>query len=302
MRALTSSLRFLAVLAIVVGAASAVPAQDKPRVIAVNYPLQYFAERLLGDEAEVIYPVPEGADPSFWRPSVTDISAIQSADLILLNGAGFASWTAKVSLPQSKLVDTSRGLEDRLIATESITHSHGESGEHSHEGTASYTWLDPSLATAQATAIAEAIKMRGLAEADTVDGRMAALAEDLTVLDSRARETLQDAQDTVFIATHPRYQYLARAYGLTILSLDWDAGAMPDADELAALEKLARENGATVLIWEAEPPAAAMNAARSLGLASVIFPPLAVPPPEMTLLEGFGSSMDRIAAAADTPG
>jgi zinc transport system substrate-binding protein len=291
--------RIAAILAVILCATNAVFAQDKHRIIAVNCPLKYFAERLLGDATEVIYPVPDGVDPSFWRPSIADISAIQSADLILLNGAGFATWKTKVSLPRSKLVDTARGLEDRFIATESITHSHGEGGEHSHEGTASYTWLDLSLAAAQAQAIADAITARGLAEADFVDERMAGLTDELNALDTTAREILQDVSDTVFIATHPRYQYLARAYGLEILALEWDAGAMPDDAELAALEMLSKESGATVLIWEAEPPAAAINVATSLGLESVVFPPMAVPPSMTTLLESYKASIDALAKAAE---
>jgi len=293
-----------ALLRLVVLAASLVVsnpalAQDKPRIVAVNYPLEYFAERLLGDEAEVIYPVPEGVDPSFWRPTIADISTIQSADLILLNGAGFATWTSKVSLPHSKLVDTSRGLEDRFIATASITHSHGDGGEHSHEGVASYTWIDLSLAMAQAQAVANAIKARSLADSGVVDERMAELSEELNALDTAARATLEGVTDTVFISTHPRYQYLARAYGLEILALEWDAGAMPDDEDLAELETLSNESGATVLIWEAEPPAAAIDAANSLGLESVVFPPMAVPPSMTTLPESFAASVEALADAAE---
>lgn len=297
MRALVRLTAILATLVLTTGVAFA---EDKPRVIAVNYPLQFFAEQLLDDAAEVIYPVPEGVDPSFWRPSIADISAIQSADLILLNGAGFASWTAKVSLPRSKIVDTSRGLEDLFIATENITHSHGEGGEHSHEGIAAYTWLDLSLATAQAQAVADAIKARGLVEADIVDGRMSALAEELKALDTTAREALLDAKDTVFIATHPRYQYFARAFDLTILSLEWDAGSMPSDEELAELEELVEASGSGVLIWEAEPPASARDAVSALGLEDVIVPTLAVAPPYGDLIDAFDASIGALAKAVET--
>jgi zinc transport system substrate-binding protein len=291
--------RISAVLAALVLATSATLAQDKPRIIAVNYPLQYFAERLLGEAAEVIYPVPEGVDPSFWRPSIAEISSIQSADLILLNGAGFATWTSKVSLPRSKLVDTSRGLEDRLITTESITHSHGDGGEHSHEGIASYTWLDLSLATRQAQAIADALKARALADPAAIDDRMVELANDLAELDTTSHAKLMSARDTVLIATHPRYQYLARAYALKILRLEWEAGAMPGDQDLKDLERLATDNGAKVLIWEAQPPDAAIEAATALGLESVIFPPLAAPPSMTALPESFGASIDALADAVE---
>ena len=267
------------VLACLIGVlASGALADDRPRVVAVNYPLQYFAERLLGDAATVEFPVPEGVDPSFWRPSISDISAVQAADLILLNGAGFATWVDRVSLPRSKIVNTSAAFEDRYIATESITHSHGDGGEHSHEGTASYLWLDPALAALQAEAIAQAIRAKGLAPEDEVEAQLAAIRSDLEALGTEATTAVADLQNTTLIATHPRYQYFARAYGLTIQSLEWEAGAAPTAEDLAELEALVAETGATALLWEAEPPASALDDTAALGLQHVTFAPLASAP------------------------
>ncbi|KUF10246.1 metal ABC transporter substrate-binding protein [Pseudoponticoccus marisrubri] len=279
-------------------AAGAAMAQERARIVAVNYPLAYFAERLAGDAAEVIYPVPESVDPSFWRPAIADISTVQSADLILLNGAGFATWVDRVSLPRSKLVNSSDGLSDRFISTQSITHSHGDGGEHSHEGTAAYTWLDPDLAIAQAEAVARAMTARGLAPADAVQDRLDALRSELETLDAAAGDALADAGTVPMIATHPRYQYLARAYGLDIAALDWDAGATPDADQLQALSDLAAERGARILIWEADPGAEAMTATDELGLTSVVFPPLATPPEDGSYLEAFRAAVTALGTAA----
>jgi hypothetical protein len=38
-------------------------------------------------------------------PDTETIAAYQAADLILINGADYAKWTTKVSLPRSRLVD-----------------------------------------------------------------------------------------------------------------------------------------------------------------------------------------------------
>jgi len=78
-----------------------------------NYPLKYFAERIGGPHVKVILPVPSGQDPVYWTPTIADITAYQQSDLILLNGAGYAKWVKKVSLPRSKTVDTSRQLKER---------------------------------------------------------------------------------------------------------------------------------------------------------------------------------------------
>ncbi|HEV8036672.1 metal ABC transporter substrate-binding protein [Yoonia sp.] len=265
---------FLAVVLTLL-AASSVAAQDRPRVVAVNYPLQYFAERLVGDAAEVIFPVPADVDPSFWRPSIADISTIQSADLILLNGAGFATWVDRVSLPRANVLNTTAAIEDQFIRTESITHSHGDGDEHSHEGLASYTWLDPMLAIAQAEAVAAAITARGIAPDDAVATRLDALRADLTELDRQATGAFDGMQDIAMIATHPRYQYLAQRYGLSISSLEWEAGAMPTDAERAELAALVAQTGAQVLIWEAAPPAEAFGVASDMGLANIVFPTLA---------------------------
>lgn len=272
-------------------------AQDRPRVVAVNYPLQYLAERLLGDAADIVFPVPQDVDPSFWRPSIADISMIQSADLILLNGAGFATWVDRVSLPRSKLVNTTAAIEDQFIVTESITHSHGDGGEHSHEGLASYVWLDPTLAIAQAEAIAAAIASRQLAPPEDVYNRLSALRLDLEALDAEARKALGGLQGVAIIATHPRYQYFARRYGLAISSLEWGAGAMPNDDDLAELRALVTDTNARILIWEAQPPANAFATTKALGLQNIVFPPSAYSPDGTGFLDVFKAALTAFSGA-----
>ena len=288
---------FLA-LALVVLSANTASAQDRPRVIAVNKALHYFTERILGDEAEVIFPVPKGVDPSFWRPSISDISTIQSADLILLNGAGFATWIDRVSLPRSRVVNTSSAIEDQFIVTESITHSHGDGGEHSHEGLASYTWLDPKLAIEQVAAIASAAVSRGLAPEEVVEKRLAELTTELTELDAKAQDALSQIRGIEIIATHPRYQYFARRYGLSISSLEWEAGAKPSDDQLEELAGLAKQLDARILIWEAQPPQEAADAIEALGLADLVFDPMAGEGSYASFFEAYSSAISGLSEAA----
>lgn len=262
------------VLLAVFGATTAL-AQDRPVVATVNYPLAWMAERLGGDGVDVLFPVPSDRDPSFWRPGLSDIAAIQQADVIALNGAGFASWTTRTSLPRSRIVDTSAGFEDTLIRTESVTHSHGADGEHSHTGTASYTWLDFGQAAQQAKALAAMMERRIPDLNETIGDALPELVSDFDALDAEARTTLTALQGTTILATHPRYQYFARAYGLDISSLEWEAGALPTPDQWQSLQSRMTETGARVLIWEAAPPEEAIAKADQMGLRSVVFSPLA---------------------------
>lgn len=264
----------------------------------VNYPLAYFAGRLGGDAVDVLFDVPEGRDPAFWRPGLKEIGEIQSADLIVLNGAGFAEWTTKVSLPRSRLVDTSDGFSNAFIATESITHSHGTDGEHSHTGTASYTWLDFEQAARQATALAEAMKRR-LPALEDVDERLAALVSDLKTLDDTAGDVGSALAGKTILTTHPRYQYFARAYGLAVDSFDWAAGAMPTDEQWRRLAERVDGTDATVLIWEAAPPDAALSRAEEMGLASVVLSPLAARPETGDFLSVMSDALASLMETAD---
>ena len=76
---------------------------DTKQIVATNYPLFYFASRIAGEKAEVIFPVDEDVDPAFWHPESKDIEAIQKTDLIIINGAAYESWLSTVSLPKSKI-------------------------------------------------------------------------------------------------------------------------------------------------------------------------------------------------------
>lgn len=295
---MTRILRPLLAAALLLTTASAAWTQDRAQVVAVNSALTDMAERLLGDDGDVVFPVPDDVDPSFWRPAIADISMIQSADLIVLNGAGFATWVDRVSLPRSKLVNTTAALQDQFITTQSITHSHGDGGEHSHEGLATYTWLDPSLATAQAEAIAAALTARGLADEGDIADRLAALTADLNAMDANARSALSDLQDVAIIATHPRYEYFARRYDLSISSLEWDAGAMPTDTEISDLSALMDSTQARILIWESAPPPAALDLTSDLGLINIIFPPLARRVDGRDFMQVFDDAVTELSSAA----
>lgn len=278
-------------------AALPLAAQDRPVVAADNYPLAYFAERLGSGNVEVLFLVPAKTDPSLWRPGISDIAAIQGADVIALNGADFSTWPTKASLPRSRTVDTSAGFADRLITTETLTHSHGESGEHSHLATASYTWLDFSLAMEQAKVLATAMARQIPEQASAIAARRDDLLSDLATLDARAATLAGNADIGPIIASHPRYQYFGAAYDLAISAVEWDAREAPSEAQWAALERLIAETGADLFIWEAEPSPAARERMSALGVIDVVFPPLANAPADGTFVELMGASLDRLEEA-----
>jgi zinc transport system substrate-binding protein len=177
-------------------------------VYVVNYPLQYFAERIGGELVDVVFPVPAGIDPAYWMPDTATITAFQQADLILLNGAGYARWVNKVTLPQFRMVNTSAAFKDRYIeATEVITHTHGSEGDHAHEALAFTTWIDFSLAARQAKAIAGAMSRKRSEMHHIFQKNYEALEKDLMALDKSIKEIVSNDRARPLVVSHPVYDY-----------------------------------------------------------------------------------------------
>ena len=278
--------------------AAAVSAQDRLRIYTVNYPLAYFAERIAGDLAEVTFPAPGDVDPAFWMPDAETIAAYQAADLILLNGADYEKWTGKVSLPRSRLVDTSRAFRDAYIREAGgITHSHGPGGEHDHGGLAFTTWLDLGQAAQQAEAIAQALIRKSPDAKEEIERNLHALRDDLLALDERIAEITRTDPDRPLLASHPVYQYLARRYGLNLISVMWEPEELPNEGQWNALEGILEDHPARWMLWEGEPGQATATRLRALGIDSLVLDPCANRPAKgdfLTVMTDNASNLDRI--------
>jgi zinc transport system substrate-binding protein len=247
------------------------PVDLRLSVYAVNYPLAYFASRIGGEQVRVTLPVPADQDPAHWQPAPEQIIEYQQADIILLNGAGYADWVKTASLPNNRLVDTSRGFLDRLIALDDPTHSHGPAGTHSHGEFASHTWLDPALAVEQARGVLDALITYRPEHETEFRSHFAGLERDLQTLDQDLTAAFQALEQTPVLFSHPVYQYLARRYAAEARSLDWEPDLVPDAQALEALAAVRAEHPATVLIWEREPFAVTVETLEAEGLRSIAF-------------------------------
>ncbi|MHC4079825.1 MAG: metal ABC transporter substrate-binding protein [Planctomycetota bacterium] len=245
-----------------------------PTVLTVNYPLQYFAERIGGEAVEVEFPGPPDGDPAFWEPDAETIAAYQQADIVLLNGAGYAHWTEMASLPLSRLVDTSDAFRDQYIVVEdSVTHAHGPQGKHEHRATAFTTWLDPTLAAEQAWAIRDAFSARWPALASGFEQGFENLRLDLEGLDNEIGEVVSGQTDRPLVVSHPVYQYLERRYGLNVVSVHWEPDEVPEEAMWVELEKILQDHPARFMIWEGEPIPESVDRLKTLGVESVVFSP-----------------------------
>ena len=273
-------------------------ADEKLSVYAVNYPLAYFAERIGGSSVNVVLPVPSGIDPAFWEPDASVIAEFQRADLILLNGAGYAKWLKHASLPRRKLVNTSAVFQRDYISVEqTVTHQHGPGGDHSHAGTAFTTWLDFNQARMQAKAILSALKKQRPQQADVFIQNYTSLEKDLVSLDQALTAIMEQDSNKPFIASHPVYQYLARRYNINLKSVMWEPEIMPEQNQWDALQQLLATHGAGWMIWEGQPDKQSVARLDELDINSLVFSPCANTPEEGDFISVMKNNIREIEKA-----
>ncbi len=272
-------------------------AGDVVQIYVVNYPLWYLTERIVGDRAEVVLPVPQGADPAFWHPTAEHVQAYQQADLILLWGADFAKWVKRVSLPDSRVVDTgARFREQWIYEEEALTHSHGD-GEHSHGAIASTTWLDGDLLVRHAQSVHDVLAERYPQYAAVFGQNYRALEADLFDLDRRFQAAIPDSFSMAVFASHPVYQYLGRRHGLELINFHWEPGRMPEESAWDSFAIQLQEHPTRVMLWEDDPIGPIVERLRRLGVRPVVFHTVVGRPAEGDFLNLMQANADRLSQA-----
>jgi zinc transport system substrate-binding protein len=272
-------------------------AAEKLTVYVVNYPLQYFAERIGGEHVNVSFPAPADVDPAYWMPDAKTISEYQQADLILLNGAGYARWVNKVTLPRFRLINTSAGFKDQYIETaEILTHSHGSEGEHAHESLAFTTWIDFSLAANQAKAILAALSRKRLGLKDVFQKNYQRLEQDLLKLDQDLKTLISKDPSRPLVVSHPVYGYFARRYGLNIKSVHWEPDAIPTNEHIMELKGILKEHPANWMIWEGEPIKESAQRLQAVGIDSLVFDPCGNAPDQGDFLSVMRQNLKNLSS------
>jgi zinc transport system substrate-binding protein len=273
-------------------------AEEKLNIYVVNYPLKYFAERIAGEYARVVFPAPADVDPAYWMPDAKTISDYQSADLILLNGANYAKWVGKVSLPRFRMVNTSAAFKDRYIeAGEILTHSHGAEGEHAHESLAFTTWMDFSLAAEQAKAIARALGRKKPTQKDTFQRNYRELEKELVKFDGKLKTLVSKDQSRPLVVSHPVYDYFARCYELNIKSVHWEPDEVPTKEQMLELNTILKDHPAKWMIWEGEPLKESVERLKIMGVKSLVFDPCGNVPDNGDFLQVMYQNLENLKLA-----
>ncbi len=237
----------------------------KVRVIASFFSLYDFARNVGGDRADVSVIVPAGIEPHEWEPTPRDIADAQSADMVVINGAGFESWVSDIGA--KFVVDTSRGIplaqggqeeqeEEEIglavnMTATTTTNATNIVGAQQESNLDPHIWLDPVLAKEQVEAIRDGFIQIDPANSDYYHQNAQRYIAELDSLDSFIRSELSNCTLNDFIAFHSAFSYFANRYELTQHSVH---GISPEGDilpqRIQEIKDLAARLGINVIYAE----------------------------------------------------
>ncbi len=232
------------------------PATDLLPVVATTNIVGNIVARVGGDRLSLYVMLPPGADPHAFRATARDAREAADAAIVFINGAGLEAGFLGDLIASAEprlVVDLTAHLSLRRMDDEHEDehdhdeHDHDEHG-HDHGEFDPHVWMDPTLVTAWAEEIAEA-----LAEVDPDHGadyaeRAAALVGELHALDAWIRERVAaiPRDRRILVTDHDVFGYFVDRYGFTVLDTiipGFSTVSEPSARHLANLREAIAEHG-----------------------------------------------------------
>lgn len=162
--------------------------------------------------------------------STTQMKNLESAEMVIMSGAGLEDFQADILVRCNYLVDASKGVD--LISCEEEDHDHAG---HSHENDA-HIWLAPKNAKIMATNICLHLIRQYPQQESLFQSNLESLLTQLDALQTYGEEALKDLSCRELITFHDGFAYLAQAFDLTILAaVEEESGSEASAKELISL-------------------------------------------------------------------
>jgi len=264
-------LALIAIVLVAGGACSSAGAgksDGKLSVVAGFYPLAEAARKIGGTVVDVRNLTPPGVEPHDLELTPKTIAAIQSSDVVLYLGHGFAPAIEQAAQDaQGEAVDLLDGMSLRQGISEE-----GQTGS----ATDPHIWLDPVLYRRMADRIALVLSREKPEAASTFTANARSFDADLSDLDQDYRDGFSSCARDLIVTSHAAFGYLSARYHLVQQPI---SGLSPDAEpspkRLAQLAELVRREGVTVIFTEElVSPKVAQTLAREVGVTTQVLNPL----------------------------
>jgi manganese/zinc/iron transport system substrate-binding protein len=186
-----------------------------------------------GDKAEVTGIMREGVDPHLYKPTVSDIAKLQSADVVFYNGlmleGKMGDVLVKVAKKTGQVHAVTELLDDeRFVMEDQLQHFDP------------HVWMDVQGWMLAVQAVAKALGEYDPAHADFYKANADAYIVELEALDAYVKQVIGSIprQQRVLVTAHDAFQYFGRAYDIEVrgiqgISTESEAG-LKDINDLVA--------------------------------------------------------------------
>jgi zinc/manganese transport system substrate-binding protein len=194
-----------------------------------------------GDHIDIKTIVAAGGDCELYQPTAADVATVAAARAVFINDLNeeFEPWLE--SLLKQAVFRGVKVVVTRGVRTLTAEEEHPVSGRQLPAAIDQHAWLDPRNGVTYVRNIAEALTHLGPASAADYRAHATAYTSQIRAVDDWARKQIADvpAGKRRALASHDSLQYIASAYGITLLAVNgWTNRSEPSASELA---KLARQ-------------------------------------------------------------
>jgi ABC-type Zn uptake system ZnuABC Zn-binding protein ZnuA len=188
-----------------------------------------------------------------YQPTAADVATVAAARAVFINDLNeeFEPWLEPL-LKQARFTGA-KVVVSRNVRTLTAEEEHPVSGRQLPTAIDQHAWLDPRNGVIYVRNIAAALGRLDPADATEYRARAAAYTKEIQAVDDWARKEMGGvpADKRRALASHDSLQYIANAYGITLLAVNgWTNKSEPSAAELAKLAQQIRASRVKALFLD----------------------------------------------------
>ena len=217
--------------------------EQRRTVVATFSVIGDMLANVAGGHADIRTLVGPGGDCELYQPSAADVATLAAADAVFLNDLNeeFEPWLEPL-LRQARFKGA-KVVASRGVHTLTAEEEHPVSGRQLPAAVDQHAWLDPRNGTIYVHNIATALAQLDPANAADYRSRGAAYGAEIRAVDDWAHKQMNEVPPAKrrVLTSHDSLQYLANAYGITLLTVNgWTNNSEPSAAEVAKLTQRVR--------------------------------------------------------------
>jgi len=246
-----------------------VHAAERIKVVATFSVIGDMAGRVGGEQIDLVTIVGPDGDTEEYAPTLADVPRLSNAQVVLMNGLNdeFEPWLDPLA-KQAKFSGT-RAIVTRGVKAISAEDEHPVGGRPKASTLDQHAWMDPRNGVIYVRNIADTLARADPGNAEQYRSRAAAYSRELRELHGWAQNEIAavPVAKRRVLASHDSLQYLALAYGITMISVNgWTNKSEPSAADLARLtDQIKRDHVKALFLDSITDPRAMQRVSQETG-------------------------------------